>query len=322
MHAVLEPAARYGPPASAAAAPGPFARDVLEGLSRHQRSVPGRWLHDRRGSLLFEQVAERPEYYLARTEQLLLGQCAGAIAEAAGPGATLAELRLGSGRASPLLWAALERPASRLQVDLDRDLDEDGAGAAPGTGGAPLARWPLEQGVHGDEGGRVVHLPGGSIGTLAPEEASALLERIGRWAGLGALLVVSVDHTRDPAALVAAYDDRAGHNAAFDKNLLVRINRELGADFDAGGFRHFACFDPAAPRVETHLVATRAQRVNVLGRRFDFEAGESIHTGNAYKPSLFQFLALAHRAGWAQRQLWMGAAAGVAVHVLENVLAV
>jgi dimethylhistidine N-methyltransferase len=320
MHAVLEAVAPVAPQAPAASLGG-FARDVLEGLSRRQRAVPGRWLHDRRGSLLFEQITEQPEYYLARTEQLLLGQCAGAIAEAAGPAATLVELRSASGRGSPLLWQALDRPAAHGLVDLDEGLDADPRQARLAPEFAALTRWPLAPGVHGDEGRRIVFFPGGSLCNLTPEDASALLETIGRWAGLGSLLVAGVDHTRDPAALVAAYDDRAGYGAAFDKNLLLRINRELAGDFDATAFRHLACFDPAAPRVETHLVATRSQRVSVLGQRFDFAAGESIHTGHAYKPSLFQFLALAHRAGWAQRQLWMGAAAGYAVHVLENVLA-
>jgi dimethylhistidine N-methyltransferase len=323
-HAAFHDAARTAqPPASR------FAHDVLEGLARRRRSIPCRWLYDHRGSQLFEQIAAVPEYYPTRTEVALLQQCAAAIAEAAGSGAALIELGSGSSRKTPLVLGALPRPALYMPIDLAEASVAEAAtllaARFPAVEVRPLVAdfttldsLPLPAAT----GRRVVFFPGGTIGNLTPEDASQLLERLGRLVGLGALLVVGVDHTRDPAALVAAYDDRAGITAAFNLNLLRRINRELQGDFDLAGFAHRACFDAAEPRVEMHLVATRAQRVHVLGQAFDFAAGESIHTENAYKPSLFQFLALAHRAGWAQRQLWMGAAAGYAVHVLENVLAV
>lgn len=348
MHAVSElaPATRGAAPAQGGArvgapggtdratsrAPRPprsrFALDVLEGLGQRRRRIPCTHLYDRRGSQLFEQITELPEYYLARTEIALLKQCAGAIAEAAGPRATLIELGSGPRRRTPLMLAALDRPSAYIPIDVSEQVLAEVvaplAASLPHVAVAPVAAnftelqaLPLPR-----EGGRrIVFFPGGTIGNLTPEDASKLLERMGRLVGLDALLVVGVDHTRDPAALVAAYDDRAGITAAFNKNLLRRINRELAGTFALDGFRHLACFNAAEPRVEMHLVATRAQRATVLGHGFEFAPGESIHTGNAYKPSLFQFLALAHRAGWAQRQLWMGAAAGYAVHVLENVLA-
>jgi uncharacterized SAM-dependent methyltransferase len=300
MHAAHE---RAAPAAAARAHPSPFARDVLDGLARRRRSIPGTWLFDRRGTQLLDEVAAAPEYYPARTEAALVGQCAALIADEAGPQATLVELCVGTSRTTPILLAALERPADYLSIHI-------------GDGVDALAGVTLPEGA----GRRIVFLPSDAIGRLTPEAASVLLESIGRLVGLGALLVVGADHTRDPGQLLGAYLDRAGASAALNKNLLERINRELDGDFDAQAFRHAACFNPAEPRVELYLVAQRAQRVSVLGQGFDFAGGESIHTGNAYKPSLFQFLALAHRAGWAQRQLWMGAAAGYAVHVLENVL--
>lgn len=299
MHAVQD---RATPSASSAAPSSPFARDVLDGLAKRRRSIAGTWLFDRHGAQLFEQVVAAAEYYPARAEAALLGQCAALIADEAGPQATLIELRIGAGSTTPILLAALERPADYLSIDIGEGFDA-------------LTHQPLPEAA----GRRIVFLPGDAIGKLAPEAASALLESVGRLVGLQALLVVGADHTRDPAQLLAAYLDRVGATAALNRNLLERINRELDGDFDLQAFRHAACFNPAEPRVELHLVAQHAQRVRVGGREFDFARGESIHTGNAYKPSLFQFLALAHRAGWAQRQLWMGAAAGYAVHVLENV---
>lgn len=316
-------ARRFEPP------PSRFALDVLEGLVQRQRSIPCTWLYDHRGSQLFEEITEAPEYYPTRTEVAWLQRAAPSIAAAAGPGAVVFELGSGSSRKTPLMLGALDRPAGYVPIDIsERFLGESVRPLAARFPGLPihpvvadfneLQALPLPPGVRG--GRRVIFFPGGTIGNLHPEDASKLLERLGRLAGLGALLVVGIDHTRDPAALVAAYDDRGGVTAAFNRNLLVRINRELGGDFDPEAFVHRARFDASEPRVEMHLVATRAQRVHVMDWAFDFAAGESIHTENAYKPSLFQFLALAHRSGWAQRRLWMGESAGYAVHLLENVL--
>jgi L-histidine Nalpha-methyltransferase len=133
------------------------------------------------------------------------------------------------------------------------------------------------------------------------------------------LLIVGVDSTQDPAMLIPAYDDREGVTAEFNLNLLVRINRELTADFNLDAFRHEARFDARSRRVEMHLVSCRAQRVSVLGRRFDFSAGESIHTENAYKYSLHAFQQLATRAGWVHAQRWIDGHARFAVHVLEPI---
>lgn len=322
-HAVRHANRRAAPP------PSRFALDVLEGLARRQRSIPSTWLYDHHGSQLFEQVTGVPEYYPTRTEVQWLQRAAPEIAQAAGPGAVLVELGSGSSRKTPLVLGALERPAAYVPIDLsERFLVESLQPLAARFPQVPmrpvvadfseLQALPLPPGVRG--GRRVIFFPGGTIGNLDPEDAARLLERLGRLAGLGALLVVGIDHTRDPAALVAAYDDRAGITAAFNKNLLARINRELDGDFDLDAYTHRARFDAAEPRVEMHLVATRAQRVHVLDWAYDIAAGESIHTENAYKPSLFQFLALAHRSGWAQRRLWMGETPGYALHLLENVL--
>jgi L-histidine Nalpha-methyltransferase len=304
-----------------------FGAEVLEGLARRRKSIPCTWLYDRRGVALFERITEVPEYYVWRAEALLLERAAEAIAQAIGPRAVLVELGSGASRKTPILLGALDRPLAYRPIDLSAEILDESARRLrerfPGLHVEPLradfTTLDALPPAPGDDGPCAVFFPGATIGNFTPDEAAALLTRIARLAGPRAHLIVGADHTRDPARLVRAYDDAAGITAEFNRNLLVRINRELGGDFDPTAFRHVACFNPGESRVEMHLVSERAQRVHVLGRAFEFEAGESIHTENAYKPSLFQFLALAHRAGWTQRQLWMDAAAGYAVHVLENV---
>jgi dimethylhistidine N-methyltransferase len=322
MSAVLNPAAApYEHDA--------FARDVLDGLSSWLKSIPCKWLYDHEGSTLFERITAEPEYYPTRSEIQILERHAPQIAALAGPRATLIELGSGANRKTKILLAALDRPAAYVPVDLSasfmagalRDLSEQypRLSIAPLVADftAPLAL-PLPP-ASTTAGRRIVFFPGATIGNLVPAQAEALLARVGRAAGPGALLVIGADHNRDPAAMVRAYDDAAGVTAAFNKNLLVRINRELQGDFDLEGFRHASRYNVGEQRVEMHLVARRTQRVQVLGRSFDFALGESIHTENAYKLSPFQFLALAHRAGWRQKRLWMDAAAPYAVHLLERV---
>ncbi len=301
-----------------------FAHEVLAGLAQRQKSIPCTWLYDHRGSELFERITEQPEYYPTRTETMILERCASAIAQVAGAHATVVELGSGSSRKTPLLLAALDRPAAYVPVDMSaRFLAES---VAPLRERFP--RMAIEPMVadftrlasmprHG-VGRRVVFFPGSTIGNFKPEAACALLDRIGLVAGPGALLVVGADPTRDPQALLPAYDDAAGVTAAFNKNLLARMNRELGSDFAPSAFRHQARWNAAEQRVEMHLVSEYTQRVEVLGHAFHFAMGESIHTENAYKLSVVRFQALAHRAGWHALQLWTDAAARFAVHVLER----
>lgn len=303
-----------------------FAQDVLDGLAHRQRRIPCKWLYDPLGSALFERVTQQPEYYPTRIEIAILEQVAGQIADAAGPRATLIELGSGSARKTPILLRALDRPAAYVPVDIS----EAFLTTTLRTIGTAFARLEVLPCVADfttlsrlppslPPGRRVVFFPGSTIGNFDPDAAEALLARIARVVGPGALLVVGVDHTRDPAKLVRAYDDAAGVTAAFSKNLLVRINRELQGDFDPDAFHHVARFDHEQRRIEMHLVSAAPQCVSVLGRSFDFATGESIHTESSYKPSPFQFLAMAHRAGWRQEQLWVEGAAGYAVHVLQSV---
>ncbi len=313
-------------PARAPSAWSHFGREVLAGLAQRQKRIPCTWLYDRRGSELFEQITALPEYYPARTETLILQQCAAQIAQAAGPHAGVLERGSGSSRKTPLLLAALDRPAAYAPVDISASVLDPAVRALrvrfPALPMRPqvadftqLSQWPLSM---AGGGRRVVFFPGSTIGNFTPDAAVALLDRIGRVAGPGALLVVGADPTNDPAVLLPAYDDAAGVTAAFNRNLLVRINRELDGDFAPSAFRHVARFNAAEQRVEMHLMSEYTQRVSVLGHEFRFAMGETIHTENSYKYSLVRFRALALRAGWSQLQLWTDGASRFAVHVLER----
>lgn len=325
-------------PPAAAATPDPlaldaaqraqFARDVLAGLALPTKSVPCTWLYDHRGSELFEQITRTPEYYPTRNETWILERCAGQIAKLAGPHATVVELGSGSSRKTPLLLEALDAPAAYLPIDISaRFLAESVEvlqARMPALRIVPvvadftqLAALP-QLAEHGAGGRRVAFFPGSTIGNFTPERAVGLLDRIGRLVGPDALMVVGADSTHDPSVLIPAYDDAAGVTAAFDKNLLVRINRELGADFNLSAFRHEARWNAAEQRVEMHLVSLYTQRVTLLGRSFRFAVGESLHTESSYKYGLVRFQAIAHRAGWLHRQLWMDGQSRFAVHVLER----
>jgi L-histidine N-alpha-methyltransferase len=301
-----------------------FARDVLAGLAAPAKHLSGSWLYDPRGSALFETVSEAPAYYPTRTEILILRACVAQIAELAGPGATVIELGGGSRRKTPLLLAALDAPALYMPVDISaQSLQESVRELRLQFPQLPMQALvadftrPLSLPARRD-GRRVVFLPGPTIGKFAPELALQLLQQIGEAAGPGALLVLGADATQDPAVLLPAYDGAQGLTAAFNKNLLVRINRELGADFDPDAFRHEARFDALRRRVELHLVSECDQRVWLLGRCISFAAGESIHTDNSYKHGTMRLEALAGRSGWSPRQLWMAANSQFAVHVFES----
>ena len=317
----------------------PFARDVLAGLSRPQKAIPCTWLYDRRGSELFEQITQLDEYYPTRTEIAILERCVGQIAAAVGPGATLVELGSGSSRKTPILLAALDAPSAYVPVDISAEYLAESICArraafpnlpmhpivgdiAAASTLSPLRRsaGALVRAANSARpwGRRLGFFPGSTIGNFAPDAAVALLERVGQALGVDAMLVVGVDSTLDRSVLIPAYDDREGVTAAFNKNLLTRINRELAGDFDPMAFRHESRFNAEQQRVEMHLVSTTWETFEVLGRRFGFTAGEAIHTESSYKYSLARFQSLVERAGWSPVQFWTDARSRFAVHVLER----
>jgi dimethylhistidine N-methyltransferase len=284
---------------------------VLAGLSQPQKSLPSHLFYDARGSDLFEQITHLPEYYPTRTETEILEAAAGDIARDTPPGIVLVEFGSGSSRKTEILLNALAGLSAYAPIDVSLSaLDEAVTRLArrfpclsvfPTAGDftAPLAlpQRLMKQPCLG-------FFPGSTIGNFAPAEARVLLSHMARTLGGRGRLVIGVDLRKDLSILLPAYNDSEGVTAAFNANILVRLNRETGADFNLDLFVHSAIFNAAEGRIEMHLVSVAPQRVTVLGRVFDFSAGESIHTENSYKYSVPQFQALAHSAGWTPNRVW------------------
>ena len=288
-----------------------FREDVIAGLSLPQKALPPKYFYDARGSRLFEAICRLKEYYPTRSELALTRRRIGEIARFSGRRCTLIEYGSGESRKSRLLIEAL-RPSTYVPVDISAD--------ALRIATAKLRRrfpWLAIRAVHGDfsrplkipvaqgRGRRVVYFPGSTIGNLTPEEAHAFLRMTRGQVGPRGAMLVGVDLKKDANVLHAAYNDSKGVTAAFNLNLLARINRELGADFRLPRFRHYAFYNAARGRVEMHLVSLAQQSVNIGNHRFAFGTGESIHTENSYKYSIEGFRALAGSAGFSGGKVWL-----------------
>ena len=304
-----------------------FAEQVLEGLASHPKRIPSTWFYDHRGSELFEQITELNEYYLTRTETALLRGLRADLARLPA-GAAVVEFGSGSSRKTPLLLDALQAPASYTAIDISGDfLRQSVRGlqlrypkmnvqTLEADFTAPLT-WPaaLEAAVRHQP--RIGFFPGSTIGNFTPEQAVRFLHGAAQFLGPGAQLLIGVDGTQDKARLLPAYDDARGVTAAFNRNLLIRINRELGADFNPQAFRHVARFDTARSRIEMHLLSPTPQTVRLLGQRFTFAEGETLHTENSYKYPVAMFQRMAHASGWTPHQHWLAPGADVALHWLQ-----
>ena len=298
--------------------------DALAGLSAPRKTLPCKWLYDAEGARLFEAITRRPEYYPTRTEIGILREQAPAVAAAVGPGATVVEFGPGDGEKAVLLLSILRGPAAYVPVEIAPEWLETVADrvsrAVPGLPVVPVAAdftrgFGLPAGVPADR--RLGFFPGSTIGNFEPTDAAALLRRFRAALGPGARLLLGADLVKAPAVLEAAYDDAAGVTAAFNLNLLHRLNHELGADFDASGFRHRAVWNAEDERVEMHLEAARAQRVRLGGREIRFRAGETIHTENSHKYRPERLEALADAAGWGARAMWTDPGRLFSVWLLE-----
>ena len=282
-----------------------FAQAIHDGFARSQKAIPSRFLYDARGSALFEEITHLEEYYPTRTEIGILQAEAPRIAENAGESCLLIEFGSGSSRKTELLLDELDDPAGYVPIDISPTALEGAterlAARFPDLRIVPLVADFSETVVLPAElpdDARMGFFPGSTIGNLLPKVAVSLLRSFAGTLGSDNALVIGVDLQKDPAVLHAAYNDKAGVTAAFNLNLLARANRELGANFDLQGFRHEAIYDEAEGRIEMHLVASRAQTVELDGRRYHVAEGESIHTENSYKYTLDGFRAVAGEAGW------------------------
>ncbi|MGQ0655107.1 MAG: L-histidine N(alpha)-methyltransferase [Betaproteobacteria bacterium] len=284
--------------------------EVIAGLSLPQKNLPPKYFYDEAGSRLFERICRLREYYPTRTELAITRRHLAQIARFAGKGCALLEYGSGESFKTRLLLRAL-RPSVYIPVDIAEDALARAVARLkrefPRLGIEPIVgdfSAPLDiPGLQG-RGRPVVYFPGSTIGNLTPDQAHAFLAMTRGQAGPGGAMLIGVDLKKDAGVLHAAYNDAAGVTAAFNLNVLARINRELGADFDLRRFAHYAFYEPALGRIEMHLVSLVRQKVRLGRYRFSFEVGESIHTENSYKYSIDEFRALAGRAGWRGAKVW------------------
>lgn len=299
-----------------------FREDVVAGLSLPQKALPPKYFYDARGSALFEDICRLPEYYPTRAELALTRAHLAGIARFARRGCTLIEYGSGESLKSRLLIRAL-RPAAYVPVDISGDALRRAcarlAREFPWLRLKPVAgdfSRPLEiPGVEGP-GRHVVYFPGSTIGNLTQDEALAFLRMTRGQVGPRGAMLVGVDLKKDANVLHAAYNDAKGVTAAFNLNLLRRINRELGGDFDLQRFRHYAFYNATLGRIEMHLVSLARQAVTVGRHRFAFEPGESIHTENSCKYSVAEFQTLAAEAGFRGTKAWTDRRGLFALHGL------
>jgi len=300
-----------------------FRREVLAGLRASPRRIAPKFFYDAEGSRLFDRITQLAAYYPTRTEIGLLKAHGQAMGDLVGRGSALIELGSGSDLKIRTVLDALA-PAEYLPLDI--------SGSHLQTAAIGIARdYPairvratcvdytrqfdlptIAPGIH-----RVAFYPGSSIGNFEPGQVMELLDWIGHLVGAGGRLLVGVDLKKDEAVLNAAYNDPEGITAAFNRNLLVRMQRELGAAIDLSAFGHRAFYNAAPGRIEMHLIAKRATRIEIDGDGFDFDPGEGIHTECSYKYSVDEFVSLAALSGFVPERVWCDEAALFSVHCLR-----
>jgi dimethylhistidine N-methyltransferase len=304
-----------------------FRDDVLRGLAATQKAIPPKYFYDERGSALFERICELPEYYPTRTEMAIIEANIVAIAEALGSRCELIEFGSGASLKTCILIEQLQPP-----VYVPIDISESALRAATQTLAARFP-WlnigavcgdftrPIKMPDFGGAGVRrkVAFFPGSTIGNFTPPEALAFLRLARLMVGKRGGLLIGVDTKKAKSVLDAAYDDAEGVTAAFNLNLLARINRELGGDFRLGQFRHRAYYNETLGRIEMHLESACAQTVHVQQQAFSFRAGETIHTENSYKYTVEEFQSMARSAGFRTDKVWTDENRMFSVHAMTAV---
>jgi dimethylhistidine N-methyltransferase len=303
-----------------------FLSDVLDGLSRPRKSLPCKYFYDAIGVQLFDRICELESYYPTRTELAIMAAFADEMAALIGRGARLVELGSGSSTKTRILLDHARNLAAYVPVDISPDYLERARVAleraypqlrvlpvcADYT--QPFALPPVPSATR-----TISYFPGSTIGNFEPVQAGRFLQLIARICGPGGGLLIGVDLKKDARILNAAYNDPEGVTAAFNLNLLTRINRELGADFDLSTFRHRAFYDANLGRIEMQLVSDKAQTVRVGEEDVAFAAGEAICTEYSYKYGAEEFAHLAQQAGFVLRKTWQDAQALFSVHYFDVV---
>jgi L-histidine Nalpha-methyltransferase len=301
-----------------------FRNDVLAGFAlRPQRAIPARWFYDRRGSELFEEITELPEYYPTRTETALLKAISEEIASCVGRGRAVVEFGSGSSTKTPILLRCVE-PAAYVPIDISgeflRQSAADLSSAFPGLQVLPLEAdftEPLRMPKALDSVAKLGFFPGSTIGNMNAPAAADLLCAMRRTLGAGAMLLIGIDRLKDEETLLRAYNDQQGVTAAFNLNLLDRINRELDGNIPVRAFQHAARWNAWEERVEMHLLATRDIAFKIDGHRFFMAAGDTIHTENSYKYCLSGARLLLRAGDWSPIRQWTDSSDRFALFLAE-----
>jgi len=287
-----------------------FRADVLAGLERRPRAIPARWFYDRRGSELFEAITDLPEYYPTRTEIGILHHIAPAVRDLVGEGRAVVEFGSGSSTKTPILLGAV-RPSAYVPIDISGDFLRDSSRTLsaqfPDLLVLPFEAdfmRPLTLPRAIEAAPKLGFFPGSTIGNMTPLMAIDLLRAMRASLGEGAMLLIGMDRVKGADVLVPAYDDAAGVTAAFNMNLLDRINRELAGTIPLDAFRHVARWNDDRARIEMHLEATRDADFTVDGRPFSIAAGETIHTENSHKYGPRDARILLRGGGWTPVAEW------------------
>lgn len=290
-----------------------FRRDIIEGLSRSPKATPPIWFYDRHGSELFEAITDLPEYYPTRTETALLENHGADFADAVGEGRAVVEFGAGSSRKTPHLLRAIA-PGAYVPIDISGDfLRASSATLAQAFPDLPVIpvegdfNRPLTLPDAIEAMPRLGFFPGSTIGNMEPDAAVDLLRAMRRLLGDEAMLLIGMDRIKDRDRLIAAYDDAAGVTAAFNLNLLTRINRELAGDMPIDGFAHRAIWNDDKARVEMHLEAIRPLHFHVAGESFRMAQGETIHTESSHKYGVRDGRLLLRSGGWEPAREWTDA---------------
>ncbi|NOX42520.1 MAG: L-histidine N(alpha)-methyltransferase [Gammaproteobacteria bacterium] len=300
-----------------------FYTEILDGLRNEQKTISPKYLYDKKGSEIFEEITELPEYYVTRTEKTILEDNAIDIASYIQEGCLLVEPGSGSSEKVRILLDAI-KPSVYVPMEISKShlkssaqsLSEDypwldvHAACVDFTTTDELPYAPKN--MH-----KVAFFPGSTIGNFEPEEAIRLLNNISKMVGSGGGLLIGVDLKKDKSTLEAAYSDKEGVTASFNYNLLTRINRELDANFKLDEFDHHAFYNKEQGRMESHLISQCEQTVSIDSHSIDFEQGESIHTENSYKYSINEFNEIARQAGFEDKKVWTDDDELFSVHYLE-----
>jgi dimethylhistidine N-methyltransferase len=286
---------------------------VRRGLSMKPKRLPSRLFYDERGSQLFESICLQPEYYLTRCECALMRTHAGHMAEVLGPDVRLVEYGSGSGIKTRMLLEHLQTPVAYVPVEISRSALLDSVAELstlfPDIPMQPVCAdfsQPLRLPIASRSPRRTaIYFPGSTIGNFVARDAVTILRQMRNEMGEGGTILIGVDLKKDTAMIEAAYNDAAGVTAEFTLNMLARLNREIGTNFDLDGFRHHAHYNPMAGRIETTLVSTRRQDVVVDGDTVVFRENEALQVEYSCKYSLEEFAQLAAKAGLAVQHVWM-----------------